>query len=142
MRKSLLILSFLIFHFPIIYAQTADTSVHAIVHQMPKFNGDLYQYLSEHIMYPPQAMDKKAQGTVYVSFVVEKDGSIDHVYIKKGVEHSLDSTAMACIRSMPKWIPGSQNNQPVRVEYEIPINFQLPDIAPTSVNPDTPPRVK
>ena len=141
MRKIFLLLSLLT---PCIYvnAQTPDTTVHLLAQQMPKFNGDLYQYLSEHIMYPPQAMSKNAQGTVYVEFIIEKDGSVNRVHIKKSVEHSLDSAAMACIHSMPKWIPGSQNGQPVRVQYEIPINFQMPDITPKSVNPSTPPRVK
>ena len=143
---------FLLFILPAtIYAQDTakhqtdadgDNQVYVIVQQTPRFNGNLNDYLSDHLNYPEKAMDKGLQGTVYVTFIVEKDGSLSGVKILRGVEHSLDSSAVACISSMPKWIPGVQNNKPARVSYSIPIRFTTPVIEPNSVNPSTPPRIK
>lgn len=120
----------------------ANNQVYEFVQQMPKFNGDVPTYISDHFVYPQEAMDKGVQGTVYVSFIVEKDGSITRTHVMRGVEHSLDSAAVACVSSMPKWMPGMQNGQPVRVRYSIPIRFRLPTIDTSSVNPSTPPRIK
>ncbi len=119
--------------------QNGDTDkILTIARQMPKFNGNLNQWVVDHLNYPPT----NAQGTVFLSFVVEKDGSISNIKVIRSVERSLDSAAEACVRSMPRWIPGKQDGKTVRVQYNLPINFQMPEIAPASVNPTTPPRVK
>jgi protein TonB len=119
-----------------------SNKIYLIAQQMPKFNGSLVDYLTEHLSYPKATADKGTQGTVIVSFVVEKDGAISNVKASNKVEHSLDSAAMACVSTMPKWSPGMQNGRAVRVQYELPIRFEKPVIGGTSVNPDTPPRVK
>jgi len=142
-----LALAFFTFHFSFftLLAQTDSVNrnpVFTLVQQMPRYNGDITKFLTEHLAYPQAAMDKGVQGTVYVTFVVEKDGSLSGISIRQGLEHSLDSAAMACIRSMPKWIAGMRDGQKVRVQYSIPLQFNLPTIEPSSVNPATPPRIK
>jgi TonB family protein len=128
-----------------IFAQSAlsagseDNSVHLMAQQMPKFNGDIMAYLGDHLSYPKSA---SKQGTVVVSFVIEKDGSVSTVKVIQSVEHALDSAAMACVAAMPKWIPGSQNGTLLRVQYNLPINYSQPVIENSSKNPDIAPRVK
>ena len=97
------------------------------IENMPQFPGGemaLMKYLSQ-IKYPDMEREVGIQGTVYIGFVVEKDGSISHVEVKRGVSEGLDEEAMKVIRKMPKWQPGMQRNKPVRVYYTLPIRFKL-----------------
>lgn len=64
-------------------------------------------------------------GTVYVQFVVEKDGSISDVKVLRGIGGGCDEEAVRVVKSMPKWKPGKQRGQPVRVYYTLPIDFKI-----------------
>jgi periplasmic protein TonB len=99
--------------------------VFTIVQQMPKFPGDINKYLADHIEYPEQAKDANIQGTVFISFVVEKDGSVTAIKVLRGVNNYLDNEAKRVINGMPKWSPGEQNGHSVRVQYMVPIHFIL-----------------
>lgn len=85
----------------------------------------LILYLSENVRYPADAEENGIQGRVVCSFVVERDGSITDVQVARSVDQSLDKEAVRLIRSMPKWIPGSQNGSHVRVKYTVPVTFRL-----------------
>jgi TonB family protein len=75
--------------------------------------------------YPRDARRAKVQGAVFLSFVVERDGSITDVELVKGVMESLDEEAIRVVSASPKWIPGRQDNREVRVKYKINVNFTL-----------------
>ncbi|QIA08215.1 energy transducer TonB [Draconibacterium halophilum] len=99
-----------------------------IVEDMPEFPGGdeaLRKYIANAITYPEIAHTKEIEGKVYVSFVVEKDGSIGNAKIERGVDPSLDKEALRVVKSLPKWKPGKQRGEPVRVQYTVPINFAL-----------------
>lgn len=99
-----------------------------VVEQMPQFPGGmpaLMKWLQDNMKYPKEAQDAKQQGRVIVSFVVEKDGSITNVRVVKSVTPALDEEAIRVVKAMPKWNPGMQNGEPVRVNYTVPISFQL-----------------
>jgi TonB family protein len=102
-----------------------DTTVHAVVNQMPEFPGGqqvLFDYLSKNIRYPDKA--NGAQGRVIVTFVVEQDGSISNVVIAKSSGNKwLDQEGIRLIKSMPKWKPGRLKGEIVRVKYSVPITF-------------------
>lgn len=105
-----------------------ENKVFDVVEQMPSFPGGpsaLMQYLSSNIKYPVVAQENGVQGRVVVSFVVERDGSITDVQVARSVDPSLDREAQRVVRSMPKWIPGKQNGQAVRVKYNVPVAFRL-----------------
>jgi protein TonB len=100
--------------------------IYEVVEQMPSFpggQGALMQYLANNIKYPVVAQENGVQGRVVVSFVVERDGSITDVQVVRSVDPSLDREAQRVVRSMPKWIPGKQNGQAVRVKYNVPVSF-------------------
>ena len=102
-----------------------------VVEQMPSFPGGmkaLMNYLQENIKYPKDAQDAKKEGRVIANFIVEKDGSISNVKIVRSIFPSLDAEAERIITAMPKWIPGMQNGETVRVKYTIPISFSLGDV--------------
>lgn len=98
------------------------------VEVMPEFRGGaeaLQRYLAEQVQYPATARESQIEGTVYISFVVEADGSISEVEIVRSVHPLLDAEARRVIESMPRWIPGKQNNLAVRVRFTLPISFRL-----------------
>lgn len=95
---------------------------------MPSFPGGqtaLFQFLSRTIKYPVSAEEKKIQGRVIVGFVVDVDGMLTDIKVKKSVDPTLDSEAVRVIKSMPKWNPGKKGGIPVRVEYTLPVTFRL-----------------
>jgi len=96
----------------------------------PSFPGGeeaLIKYLSDSIVYPQEAIDARIQGTVYASFVVENDGSITNVIIMRGIGGGCDEEAVRVIEGMPKWTPGYQRGIPLRVRFNLPIKFKLPE---------------
>ena len=107
---------------------TEENRVHDFVEQMPSFPGGmgaLMSWLSQNIKYPVIAAENGVEGRVIVQFVVEKDGSITDVKIAKSVDPSLDKEATRVVSSMPHWIAGRQNGNPVRVKYTVPVTFKL-----------------
>jgi len=99
-----------------------------VVEQMPMFPGGpaaLNKYLAENVNYPIAAQENGYEGRVVVSFVVETDGSITDVKVVKPVQALLDKEAARVVASMPKWTPGQQNGQKVRVKYNVPVKFKL-----------------
>ena len=104
----------------------AEDKIFDVVEQQPTFKeGDVRAWLARNMQYPPVAAENGIQGRVVVGFVVERDGSISHVQILRGVDPSLDKEAMRVVKSMPKWNPGMQNGSPVRVKYNVPVQFKL-----------------
>ena len=100
----------------------------AMVEQKATFPGGdaaLYKWLSTQINYPADAAEAGITGRVIVSFVIEKDGSISNARVVRSIHPSLDAEAIRIVKTMPKWIPGKNNGQPVRVEYIMPISFKL-----------------
>jgi len=109
-------------------AKNSDTDVHDVVEVMPEFPGGektMISYISKNISYPKDARKEGKQGSVYLSFIVEKDGSISNVEILRGVFPSIDKEATRVIENMPKWTPGMNKGQAVRVAYRLPIKFAL-----------------
>lgn len=108
----------------------ADNSIReaSSLDSYPEFEGGMAawaKYIQKNLRYPPQAMEDGLQGKVFVSFVIEKDGSISNVTVIRGVAGSLDQEALRVIQKSPKWKAGMQNKQYVRVRYNIPISFSL-----------------
>ena len=83
------------------------------------------KYIQTNIEYPPTSIEMNEQGKVYLSFVVEADGSITNVAVERGVSPDLDREAKRVVRSMPKWKPGEAKAKKSRTRCRLPINFQL-----------------
>lgn len=105
-----------------------STRVYDVVEQMPSFPGGisgLMTYLNQNTRYPAVAQENGVQGRVVVSFVVGKDGHISDVTVLRSVDPSLDKEAIRVVRNMPRWTPGKQGGEPVRVRYNVPVSFRL-----------------
>jgi protein TonB len=135
MKKTLITFSMLA-AFTVAKAQTtdtlkglrADTLVFTSVQQEPQFPGGMnkfYYYLSGVIRYPGASAQKHIQGKVLLNFIVEKDGSLTHIKVIKSVAKDIDAEAVRVMKGSPKWNPGMQNGNAVRVSYTIPISFTM-----------------
>lgn len=102
--------------------------VFIIVEQMPQFPGGdeaLLKYLATSVKYPVIAQENGIQGRVFVSFVIDKNGEVTNVRVARPFDPNLDKEAVRVVQSMPKWTPGKQRGKPVKVSYNVPINFVL-----------------
>ena len=107
----------------------SDDRIFDVVEEMPMFpNGPsgLFEYLSKNTHYPIVIDENGIRGRVIVTFVVEPDGSTSDVKVIKSVDPMLDKEAVRLVESMPRWIPGKQNGNVVRVKYTLPVTFKLP----------------
>ena len=105
-----------------------DEEFFMVVENMPEFPGGdlgLMKYIQKNVKYPAIAKEYNITGKVYVSFIVDKTGSVTNVKIVRGVDKNLDAEAMRVVKSLPKYKPGKQRGKSVRVMFTIPINFTL-----------------
>lgn len=105
-----------------------EVPVFQVVEEMPEFPGGMgecLKFLGKNIKYPVEAQKAGVQGKVIVQFVVEKDGNIANPKVVRSIDPDLDGEAIRVISIMPKWKPGMQKGQPVRVKYTVPVTFRL-----------------
>lgn len=96
----------------------------------PSFPGGekkLARFLSQSINYPPQALEKRVQGRVFISFIVEASGELSNLKVVRGIGAGCDEEALRVLRKSPRWSPGLAEGKPVRSMYTLPILFQLAD---------------
>ena len=108
--------------------QVVENKVFDVVEQMPSFPGGqaaMMGWLSKNIRYPAAAQENNIQGRVTVQFVVDENGKVTNPVVVRGVDPSLDAEAIRVVSSMPKWTPGKQNGQAVKVKYTLPVQFKL-----------------
>lgn len=105
-----------------------EEPIFVVVESMPEFPGgnvELMKFLHSKIKYPSLAKEAGIQGRVFVSFVIEIDGSVSNIKILRGIGGGCDEEAIRVVQSMPKWKPGTQRNNPVRVRFNLPLKFTL-----------------
>jgi periplasmic protein TonB len=109
--------------------EAEEAEIFFIVEDMPDFQGggqDAFRrFIAENLRYPQIAAENGIQGRVFVQFVVNEDGSVSDAKVVRGVDPSLDREALRVVMSSPRWTPGRQRGQPVRVAFTFPINFVL-----------------
>ena len=107
-----------------------DAELVQVVEVFPEFPGgsdSLYTYIARNIKYPEAAKKEKIEGRVFVTFVVEKDGRITGERILRDIGGGCGEEVLRVIRTMPKWKPGTQDGKPVRVQFNLPVAFELQD---------------
>lgn len=109
-------------------SSVSDDQVFTVVETDPEFPGGmeaLYQYIANNIQYPQLARDNGIYGKVYLTFVIEKDGRITNIKILRDIGGGCGAEAVRVVKSMPRWTPGKQQGKPVRVQFNLPVNFNL-----------------
>jgi len=102
--------------------------VYTVVENMPEYPGGdeaRVKFITGNIKYPSEAKEKGIMGTVYVSFVVEKDGRVTEVKVIRGIGGGCDEEALRVVKMMPRWKPGTQSGKAVRVQFNLPVKFLL-----------------
>lgn len=108
--------------------EMSESEIFTVVEETPQFPGGdemRLRFLSENLKYPQAAREASVQGTVYISFVIEADGTITNTRIVRGIGQGCDEEALRVIQLMPKWQPGKQRGKPVRVQFNMPVRFSL-----------------
>ena len=108
--------------------ESSEEEIFTVVEVQPQFPGgedSLYNFIYSNLRYPQSAMRYKLEGRVFITFVVEKDGSITNVRILRDIGGGCGQEAKRVVEMMPKWIPGKQNGKTVRVQYNLPVTFKL-----------------
>ena len=106
-----------------------ENGIFQVVETQPEFPGgmaELMKYLQKNIRYPQICKERRVQGRVIVQFVVNADSTITDVNVVKPVNPYLDQEAVRVVKAMPKWKPGEQRGEPVRVRFTLPVTFRLP----------------
>jgi protein TonB len=106
-----------------------DNQIYTAVQQQASFPGGLKafgDYLTKNVKYPENAKKQNIKGYVFITFVVEKDGSLSNIKILRSVSSDIDAEATRVIAASPKWEPGRQNGQAKRTQFTVPIKFTLP----------------
>lgn len=106
----------------------APDPVFKVVEKMPVYPGGMdgmLKFLSQNVRYPETAKKENIQGTVVVQFVIAKDGSIKDPHVVKGIGGGANEEAVRVVNLMPKWEPGTQKDQAVNVQFNLPIRFKL-----------------
>jgi len=107
---------------------SATDTVYGDLKDLPEFpEGEtaLFKFIGAIIRYPNIAQDSAVQGTVYITFVVGKDGAVENVKVLRGIHYSLDEESLRVVSNMPAWKPGMYMGEPVRTSYNLPMRFTL-----------------
>jgi protein TonB len=113
---------------PKVIETPVQAEIFTVVEEQPGYPGGeeaRISFLQQNIKYPEEAKELGIQGRVFVTFVVEVDGSISDVRVLRGIGGGCDEEAIRVVRAMPKWVPGKQRGVPVRVQFNLPIKFTL-----------------
>lgn len=109
--------------------EIVEEEIFVTAETMPSFmGGDLgvfRNWVQKQLNYPPIAQENGIQGKVIIQFVVEKDGRLTNVQVLSTPDRSLSEEAVRVLQLSPRWSPGKQRNQPVRIKYTLPIDFRI-----------------
>lgn len=114
------------------------TTIYEVVEVNAEFPGGeraCYEWLSQNVRYPVEALQQGIQGRVMVQFVVDKDGSLTEIQATRSPSEFLSREAERVVSQMPKWKPAMQGGKPVRSRFNLPIMFRLVKEEPSSSNP-------
>jgi TonB family protein len=115
-----------------------QSDIFTVVETMPSYPGgsdEMTKFIGSNVKYPPEAVKKGISGTVFVTYVVERDGSVTNVSVLRGIGGGCDEEATRVVSMMPKWNPGKQNGETVRVQFTLPIKFAFDSEKPKGEEP-------
>lgn len=111
-----------------IASASQEDKIFTVVEEQPEFDGGydaMVNFIRQNLRYPAEARTKGIEGTVYVSFVVGKDGSVSEVKTIRGLSGQVDNEAMRVVSMFPNWVPGKQSGEAVNVRFVLPVKFNL-----------------
>jgi len=122
-RKDVILLQYIVDYKDTIYI--GGTELERIKTDSIKPETETMQYVTRKVTYPQMAKEKGIQGTVIISFIINKEGVIENPTVLKGLPYGLSEEALAVVKSMPNWKPIIYNGRPIKRRIEVPIKFTL-----------------
>jgi protein TonB len=107
--------------------QNEEDLIYTIPEQLPEFKGGemaLFKFLKANLNFPATEGNNIITGKIIVAFVVNEDGSVSDIKVKKGLGRVFDEEALRVVKMIPNFVPGKHNGKPVRVPYVLPILFE------------------
>ncbi|MFR9649061.1 MAG: TonB family protein [Rikenellaceae bacterium] len=112
-----------------IVEEVVEEEIFLFAETMPSFQGgDIMTFrawVQKQLKYPAIAQENGISGRVTISFVIEKDGTLTNIQVLQTPDRSLSDEAVRVLKTSPKWAPGKQRNQSVRVKYNLPVDFRI-----------------
>tara|TARA_B110000285_G_scaffold95090_1_gene108497 strand:- start:4536 stop:4916 length:381 start_codon:yes stop_codon:yes gene_type:complete len=117
----------LLLHFSVSLAQSEEEIIDSpdVEATFPEGTAAMQNWIAANVFYPQSAIENNEQGKVYLSFIVELDGSLTNIKIVRGVSSNLDKEAIRVIKKMPKWEAAEDKAKKVRTICRLPINFRM-----------------
>jgi len=112
----------------ILKEESDEDVIFTVVEQQAEFDGGfeaMAKFIAKNMKYPAQARRMGVEGSVFVSFVVDREGNISDPQVIKGISADCDREAIRVVKAMPPWKPGKQNGKPVKSRFVLPIKFRL-----------------
>ncbi len=103
-------------------------SIYYVAQEMPSFPGgdrELLKYLNTNLKYPTSAKQARISGTVYLKFIIERNGELSQIKVLRGINSECDDEAIRVLKASPKWNPGMHKGKAVKVQYHLPVKFAL-----------------
>lgn len=107
------------------FSQNCDSLIFYEIENLPEFGGDLSKFIADSTLYPQKALDDSISGTVYVLFLINKDGTTSDHKILKGIREDLDSEAIRVSRLIKFEKPAMNRGKPLKYKYTIPVEFKI-----------------
>ena len=105
-----------------------DKETFTIVEELAKPQGgmkDFYDFIKKNLVYPDEAKKLGIEGKVFLTFIVQEDGSLTDIKVMRGVGSGCDEEAIRILKLSPNWIPGKQRGRVVKQKMTFPIMFKL-----------------
>jgi TonB family protein len=109
-------------------AQGSSDEVYDVVDEVPEFPGGMeawFNFMKDNLKYPTLAKDKGIEGTVYISFIINKDGSVSDAEILRGIGGGCDEEALRVVKASPNWNPGKKDGKIVKARMRLPVQYAL-----------------
>ncbi|MCR9016822.1 energy transducer TonB [Aquiflexum gelatinilyticum] len=109
-------------------AQGSSDEVFDMVDEFPQFPGGIEawgNFMKDNLKYPASAKDKGIEGTVYITFIINKDGSVSDAEILRGIGGGCDEEALRVVKASPNWNPGKKDGKIVRSRMRLPVQYAL-----------------
>lgn len=130
MKSWLIFSAFQVFLF--FQAQAQEKDWFTFVEEEAQFTkGDLNTFIASQIEYPSDARERKIQGKVFVTFVVDTVGKVSEVKLARGLGYGCDEEALNAVEATSGfWIPARNHGKRVKVKMTIPVEFSLSPLKP------------
>lgn len=125
MKKIILLLSVMFATCVMVHVNAQTATTPDVLPQFPGGDTALYEFVSQNLVYPQQAVNDKVEGNVFVEFIITVDGEVVNAKILRGLTPECDAEVLRIVGLMPRWTPAVDDGKRVDARFVLPISFKL-----------------